>query len=80
VLALVVRKGLLLTLAGLVIGIAATLALTRLIAHMLFRVGAADPLSFAGALLFLTAVALTASYLPARRATRVNPMTALRCE
>jgi predicted permease len=80
VLALVVREGLQLTLAGLLIGLAFALALTRLIAHMLFRVVAADPLSFAAAALFLTAVALTASYLPARRATRVNPTVALRCQ
>lgn len=80
VLGLVVKRGLLLTLAGLLIGLAATLALTRLIAHMLFQVGAADPLSIAGAALFLTSVALAASYLPARRATRVDPMVALRCQ
>jgi predicted permease len=77
---LVVRRGMLLTLAGLLVGVAATLALTRLIAHMLFQVGAADPLSLAGAALFLTSVALAASYLPARRATRVDPMVALRCQ
>jgi predicted permease len=77
---LVVRRGMLLTLAGLLVGVAATLALTRLIAHMLFQVGAADPLSFAGAALFLTSVALAASYLPARRAARVDPMVALRCQ
>ena len=77
---LVVRRGMLLTLAGLLVGIAATLALTRLITHMLFQVGAADPLSLAGAALFLTSVALAASYLPARRATRVDPMVALRCQ
>jgi predicted permease len=78
VVASVVRQGMLLTLPGLAIGIAATLIAARLVAHMLVEVSAADPLSFAAAALFLTAVALLASYLPARRATRVDPMRALR--
>ncbi len=77
---LIVRRAMLLTLAGLLIGLAATLGLTHLISHMLFQVGAADPLSFGGAALFLGLVALVASYVPARRAAKVDPMTALRIQ
>jgi predicted permease len=80
VLGLVVRRAMLLTLAGLLIGLAATLAITHLISHMLFQVGAADPLSLGGAVVFLGLVALAASYVPARRATRIDPMAALRIQ
>ena len=80
VLGLVVRRAMLLTLAGLLTGLAATLAITHLISHMLFQVGAADPLSFGGAVVFLGLVALIASYLPARRATKIDPMAALRIQ
>jgi putative ABC transport system permease protein len=77
---LVVRRAMLLTLAGLLVGLAATLALTHLISHMLFHVGAADPLSLGGAAVFLGLVALVASYVPARRAAKVDPMAALRIQ
>jgi predicted permease len=80
VVGLVVRRAMLLTLAGLLIGLAATLAITHLISHMLFQVGAADPLSLGGAVVFLGLVALAASYVPARRATRIDPMAALRIQ
>jgi ABC-type lipoprotein release transport system permease subunit len=52
----------------------------RLVAGMLVNVSATDPATFAGAALFLMSVALLASYIPARRATRVDPITVLRCE
>jgi predicted permease len=78
VLAMVVRQGILLTGAGVVAGIAATLALTRLVAGMLANVSATDPLIFTAAPLFLVLVALLASYLPARRASKVDPLVALR--
>jgi putative ABC transport system permease protein len=78
VLGMVVRQGLALTSAGLLGGIAVSLAGARLIAGMLLNVSATDPRIFAGAALFLGLVALLASYLPARRAAKVDPMGALR--
>lgn len=80
VLALVVRQGLKLVLLGLGIGLGAALALTRLVSSLLYGVTATDPVTFAGVALLLIGVALLASYLPARRAARIDPMTALRCE
>jgi ABC-type antimicrobial peptide transport system permease subunit len=62
------------------IGIAAALGLTRLLASLLFRVQPRDPLVFMAVPVLLTAVALLACYLPARRATRINPLEALRWE
>ena len=80
VLALVMKEGLRLTLPGLVAGIAAALAAARLVGGMLFQVSAADPGTFAAAAVFLGLVAAIASYLPAVRATRLDPMRALRCQ
>ncbi len=80
VLRLVLRRGLLLVLAGNAIGVASALAVTRLLSAMLFGVSAADPLTFAVVTATLIVTALAASYLPARRAARVEPMTALRHE
>jgi putative ABC transport system permease protein len=80
VLKLVLGQGLKLALAGTVIGIAGALALTRLIQGLLFQVSATDPITFISVAALLTIVALAASYLPARRATRVDPMVALRYE
>jgi predicted permease len=78
VLGMVVRQGMVLTLAGLAAGAGVALAATSLVESMLVNVSATDPLVFAGAALFLGLVALAASFLPARRATRIDPILALR--
>lgn len=78
VLRMVVRQGMGMAIAGVLTGIAVALSITRLASSLLINVSATDPLIFAAASLFLAAVALAASYLPARRATRIDPITALR--
>ncbi len=80
VLRLVVRQGMLLTLFGLVIGLAAALGLTRLMSSLLYGVSPTDPAVYALVSLLLAALALAASLLPALRATKVDPMVALRYE
>jgi ABC-type antimicrobial peptide transport system permease subunit len=80
VLGFVIREGLTLTLIGLLIGVAVSLALTRLMESLLYGVSATDPLTFVFISLLLALVAVFATYLPARRATRVDPMIALRYE
>ena len=78
ILRLVMGQGLALTLAGVAAGIAGALLLTRVMTDVLFGVTATDPATFAGTGALFSVVALAASYIPARRATRIDPMTALR--
>jgi putative ABC transport system permease protein len=80
VLTAVVRQGLTLTLLGVVVGLAGAIALTRVLASLLYGVTPTDPLTLTVVSLVLITIALLASYLPARRAARVDPMVALRYE
>jgi predicted permease len=80
VLRLVLRQGAVMALVGVVIGVGATIGLTRLMASMLFSVSATDPVTLIGVSAILTAVALLACYIPARRAMRTDPVIALRYE
>jgi predicted permease len=80
VLRMILGRGAAMAIAGIAIGVAAALGLTRLMGHLLYGVSATDPVTFAAVATGLTAVALAACYLPARRATRVDPIIALRQE
>ena len=80
VLGLMVGQGMRMTLLGVGIGLVLALGLGRLLSALLFGVKAHDPVTFAGVAVLLAGVALVASWLPARRATRIDPTTALRAE
>jgi predicted permease len=77
---LIIGHGMRMALIGVAIGAVAALGLTRLMASQLFGVGAHDPLTFAGVAMLLIIVAVAACYIPARRAMKVDPVVALRCE
>jgi ABC-type antimicrobial peptide transport system permease subunit len=80
VLRLVVGQGLMLTLVGVAIGLGAAVLVTRVMTSLLYGVSATDPLTFGIVALLLAGVALAASFIPARRALKVDPMVALRYE
>jgi putative ABC transport system permease protein len=80
ILALMLRRGLAIVLAGVALGLAASLALTRLLTSQLYHVSTTDPLAFAAGAAVFVVVAVAASYLPARAAMRVDPVVALRAE
>jgi predicted permease len=80
VLGLIVRQGMTLAISGLATGLTGAFALTRLIRSLLFGVEATDPLTFVGISVLLAFIALLASYIPAQRAARIDPMVSLRCD
>jgi putative ABC transport system permease protein len=77
---MVVNQGLMLAIAGVTVGVVAALLVTRVLGSLLFGVSALDPLTFGAVLILLVAVAVVASYVPARRAARVDPLVAMRGE
>jgi putative ABC transport system permease protein len=80
VLRMLIWRGMRLTLVGIALGLAAALALTRIMKNLLFEVSATDPATFALIALLLVGVALIGSYIPARRAAKVDPLLAIRNE
>jgi putative ABC transport system permease protein len=80
VIQLVVRQAMTLALVGSACGLAAAVVLTRMMSRLLYGVRATDPLTYAGVILVVSGVALLASYIPARRVSRIDPVAALRCE
>ena len=80
VLRLIIRQGMTLTLSGVLLGLIGAFGVTRVLGSLLFDVSPTDPISFVGIAVFLTSVAVVASYIPARRAMGVDPVTALRYE
>jgi putative ABC transport system permease protein len=80
VLRMVIRQGMALTAAGLAVGLIASIAATRAVASLLYGVSSTDVLTFAEVLLLLAALAWLASFVPARKATRIDPMMAMRYE
>jgi len=80
ILSLVVGEGLKLSAAGIAIGLAGALAITRVMSSMLVGVNATDPLTFAAIVVLFVLIATTASWIPARRASRLDPMAAIREE
>jgi putative ABC transport system permease protein len=80
VLRMTVKQGLRLVSVGMLLGLAAAVLLTRVLASLLFGISATDPITFIGISLVLLAVAILASYIPALRATKVDPITALRAQ
>ena len=80
VMLMILRQGFLLALTGVAVGVGAALTLTRLMSSLLYGVSPTDPLTFIFSSVVLAAVSVGACLVPARRATRVDPMTALRCE
>jgi putative ABC transport system permease protein len=80
VIRLFLKQGMRLTVIGIVFGLLGAVAISRLLAVVLIDLSPFDPLAFGGVAVFLSVVALLACYLPARRATKMDPMIALRCE
>ena len=80
ILQLILKEGMGITIVGIVVGLFGTLAVSTILKSQLYGVSARDPLTFLGVILLLAMVALAACYIPARRATRVDPMVALRYE
>jgi ABC-type antimicrobial peptide transport system permease subunit len=77
---LIVKEGAKFSLVGITLGVLSAFAVTRLLAGELYGVGAMDPITYVGVAMMMTLVTLLACYVPARRALRVDPITALRYE